>query len=520
MNLAIVVSRGRRGIDAPEITVEIHLAPGLPGFNIVGLPETAVKEAKDRVRSAIQNAQFEFPARRITVNLAPADLPKEGGRFDLAIALGILAASGQIPKGALAGREFIGELGLGGDLRPVPGALSAALAAGQAGRALVLPIGNAAEAALAPQVSIHGCDHLLSASAFLHGRLQLADGRGDGNVHPAPVGLPDLDDVRGQEAAKRALAVAAAGGHNLLFYGPPGTGKSMLAARLPGLLPPLTGTEELEVATLYSAVGKLDRWPPPRPFRAPHHTASAAALVGGGGNPRPGEVSLAHCGVLFLDELPEFSRRVLEVLREPMESGEICISRVRDQIRFPARFQLIAAMNPCPCGYLGDSLRACRCGPDQILRYRSRLSGPLLDRIDLQVPVPRLSPGQLSAGQWMTSSPSEAAPCDDPGTPPQTEQASSSALLRFQVRRARRRQLQRGGLNSQLNGRQAEAAASLDREQLQWLENAVLRLGLSARVYHRVLKVARTLADLDDRSAVQHHDLCEALQYRSLDRAQ
>lgn len=500
MSLAVVISRARHGIDAPKVTVETHLGPGLPAFNIVGLPETAVKEAKDRVRSAIQNALFQFPAQRITVNLAPADLPKEGGRFDLAIALSILAASRQIPRTALAHREFIGELGLGGDLRAVPGALSAARAAGQAGRIILVPAPNAAEAALAADATVYACDHLLAVAAFLQQRLQLERSRPavwQGN-ETAP---PDLDDVRGQNAAKRALAVAAAGGHNLLLYGPPGTGKSMLAARLPALLPPLTEAEQLDVATLYSAMGPLRQWPPPRPFRAPHHTASPAALVGGGSTPRPGEVSLAHCGVLFLDELTEFPRRVLEVLREPLETGNVCISRARAQVHYPARFQLVAAMNPCPCGYLGDTVRACRCSPDQVQRYRSRLSGPLLDRIDLQVLVPRLTPGQLG---------SATATREDPTT--------RGEVLRRQVAAARQQQLQRGALNSWLSGRQAEQAAGLSSKQQSWLEEAVLRLGLSTRAYHRVLKVARTVADLECRNAVTQQDLAEALQYRSLDR--
>lgn len=496
MNLAVVFSRARSGIDAPEITVETHLAPGLPGFNIVGLPEAAVKEAKDRVRSAIQNARFEFPARRITVNLAPADLPKEGGRFDLPIALGILAASGQIPKSALEGREFIGELGLGGDLRPVPGALPAALAAGRRQRSLLLPSANAAEAALAPDTEVLASDHLLTVSAYLHGRLTLSPPTPDESAAGAAA-YPDLADVQGQDNAKRALALAAAGGHNLLLYGPPGTGKTMLAARLPGLLPALSQAEQLEVATLYSAAGHHCQWPPPRPFRTPHHTASSVALVGGGSNPRPGEVSLAHGGVLFLDELPEFSRKVLEVLREPLESGDICISRARQQVRFPARFQLVAAMNPCPCGYLGDSARPCRCSPDQIRRYRSRVSGPLLDRIDLQVAVPRLPPGALS---------NVKAPVTD-----------SRDLLQ-QVLKARHHQKRRGALNAHLSGQALRDACQLQHADQHWLEQAVTRLGLSARVFHRLQKVARSIADLDDRPKVERRDLAEALQYRGLDR--
>ncbi len=498
MNLAVITSRARRGIDAPAVHIETHLSNGLPCLNMVGLPEATVKESRDRVRSAIQNAAFEFPAGRITINLAPADLPKEGGRFDLPIALGILAASGQIPGEALRGCEFIGELGLGGEIRPVPGALPAALAARDAGHSLILPKGNAREAALVRGARILAVEHLLELSAFLHGHLPLTPEPAPPPAEPLP--YPDLADVCGQEQAKRALAIAACGGHNLLLYGPPGTGKTMLASRLPGLLPELEEQEQLAVAAIRSVAARHGEpvWPVVRPFRAPHHTASAAALVGGGSSPRPGEISLAHHGVLFLDELPEFSRRVLEVLREPLESGQIVIARAREQVCYPARFQLIAAMNPCPCGYQGDTSRQCRCTPDQIRRYRDRLSGPLLDRIDLQVAVRRLPRGVLAEAQSGTS----------------------SSDLRASVLRARERQRQRSGkLNAHLQGTELIDATGLQRDDRQMLEDAVQRMGLSARAFDRLLKVARSIADLEDSERVERSALLEALQYRSLDRA-
>ncbi|WP_165679769.1 YifB family Mg chelatase-like AAA ATPase, partial [Metapseudomonas otitidis] len=371
------------GVEAPAVTVEAHLANGLPSLALVGLPETAVKESKDRVRSALLTSGFEFPLRRITLSLAPADLPKEGGRFDLAVALGILAASGQVPAAALEQLECLGELALSGALRPVQGVLPAALAARAAGRALVVPRENAEEASLASGLTVFAVGHLLELAAHLNGQSPLAPFQSQGlPLQAAP--YPDLADVQGQLAAKRALLVAAAGAHNLLLSGPPGTGKTLLASRLPGLLPPLEEHEALEVAAIHSVASQspLACWPQ-RPFRQPHHSASGPALVGGGSRPKPGEITLAHQGVLFLDELPEFDRKVLEVLREPLESGEIIIARANDRVRFPARFQLVAAMNPCPCGYLGDETHRCRCTPEQIQRYRARLSGPLLDRIDL-----------------------------------------------------------------------------------------------------------------------------------------
>ncbi|HEB97574.1 MAG TPA: ATP-dependent protease [Sedimenticola thiotaurini] len=502
MSLALLYSRARSGIDAPLVTVEVHLANGLPSLSIVGLPEMAVRESKDRVRGALVNSRFEFPRRRITINLAPADLPKEGGRFDLPIALGILAASGQIPDHHLPRCEFIGELALSGRLRPVKGVLPVALAARDAGRALVLPRANAGEAARLRGLAIHPADGLLELCDAL-----IQDSGLDGLAPPEPVSppaltTPDLSEVRGQPQARRALEVAAAGGHSLLLIGPPGSGKSMLAGRLPGILPPMTEREALETAAILSVShGGFDpaSWMR-RPFRAPHHTASGVALVGGGGNPRPGEVSLAHNGVLFLDELPEFDRRVLEVLREPLESGHITISRAGRQADFPARFQLLAAMNPCPCGHLGDDGGpVCRCSEEQVARYRGRVSGPLLDRIDMHVEVPRLPAGLLTG---------EAG-----------ARAESSARVRERVEACRRRQLARnGGPNSELAGHRLEDHCRLDREGIRLMLRAMDRLGLSARAYHRILRLARTIADLDAADAIRPSHLSEAIGYRRLDR--
>lgn len=502
MALAVLKSRALSGMEAPEVTVEVHLANGLPAFTIVGLPETEVKESKDRVRAALQNARFDFPAQRITVNLAPADLPKESGRFDLPIALGILAASGQIPADALDQYEFAGELSLSGELRPIRGALAMTFAIcqsaqrdQQAARAFMLPQANAEEAALVNEARIFPATSLLQVCAHFAGIDQDSKiQQHHSQPHSTQFPYLDFSDVKAQTQAKRAMEVAAAGRHSVLLMGPPGTGKSMLASRFPGILPGMTDQEALESAAVQSLSNgfNLSKWKQ-RPYRNPHHTSSAVALVGGGGTPRPGEISLAHHGVLFLDELPEFERKVLEVLREPLESGHIHISRAAKQACFPARFQLIAAMNPCPCGYFGHSNNKCRCTPDAVIRYQSKISGPLLDRIDMQISV-------------------QALPHEDLFTPGQGE--SSSAIQR-RVDAAFQRQLQRQGkANNLLTTKEIDLHCQTDANTEQLLRNAMLKLNWSARAYHRVLKVARSIADLANSATIQQAHVAEAIQYR------
>jgi magnesium chelatase family protein len=500
MSLAILYTRGRDGIKAPLVTVEVHISNGLPNLSIVGLPETAVKESKDRVRGAILNSHFEFPMQRITINLAPADLPKEGGRFDLPIALGILAASGQIPKDNLKEYECIGELSLSGELRPVNGILPVALHARDADRKLLVPHQNKEEAVLVEQAQVLPAAHLLDVCAHLSGQ-KIIEAHSPHSFLLSKDDVLDFSDVHGQFHVKRAFEIAASGNHNLLLIGPPGTGKSMLASRMPTILPPLSEHQALEAAAIASISDRgfnVSEWRKP-PYRAPHHTASAAALVGGGSNPKPGEISLAHRGTLFLDELPEFDRKVLEVLREPLETGHITISRAARQANFPARFQLITAMNPCPCGYLGDVSGRCRCTSEQVLRYRNKISGPLLDRIDMHLEVPRVSHEVLRSG-------SEGG-------------EDTSAEIRQRVVKARNIALSRNGkANDELSTQEIKKFCQLSEQGQLLLEQAMNNFGLSHRAYHRILKLSRTIADLADSKNINTPHLSEAIGYRKLDR--
>ncbi|PIE41294.1 MAG: ATP-dependent protease [Gammaproteobacteria bacterium] len=498
MSLAVIHSRASVGMHAPSVTVEVHLSNGLPGFTIVGLPDTAVKESKERVRSAIINSGFEFPAKRMTVNLAPADLPKDGGRFDLPIALGILAASEQIPLENLSQHEFLGELALSGTLRPTRGCLTAAIASKKAQHSLWIPQENKEEAALPSDVVIYPAHHLLDICAhFNHKKIIEPFTVSEQTRKPKP-SIWDMADVKGQHLAKRAMEVAAAGKHNLLMIGPPGAGKSMLAARLPTILPELTEAEQLDVASIYSvASNKTEVAWQSRPFRSPHHSASSTAIAGGGSNPKPGEISLAHQGVLFLDELPEFNRKALEILREPLETGEIAISRAQAQTVYPANFQLLAAMNPCPCGKPENPPEGCNNPKNCTTRYQAKISGPLLDRIDIHLRIDALPLSALAETD--------------------TTSNETSHTIKQRVEQARQRQLKRARKpNHDLSSKEVATYCKLSTKDQNFITKAAEKLELSARAYHRVLKVARTIADLEHSEQITTRHLSEALSYRAV----